>query len=117
MNRPPPRSTLFPYTTFFRSRVPQHAGAPHVYRKAPPAPPRKPRQPLPLRLPLPRRRRFRQTFHSAKGQRNPLRGVSSTAFRRCASQPLSISKSGTAVLGLLGLKLLDAFEENVPGNR
>src|SRR2546430_16778900 len=27
MIRPPPRSTLFPYTTLFRSRLPPHVGA------------------------------------------------------------------------------------------
>src|SRR2546430_12155463 len=26
MIRPPPRSTLFPYTTLFRSKLPEHAG-------------------------------------------------------------------------------------------
>src|SRR5256885_9565095 len=33
MIRRPPRSTLFPYTTLFRSHCGQHAGPPHIQAK------------------------------------------------------------------------------------
>src|SRR5256885_12494053 len=35
MIRPPPRSTLFPYTTLFRSALPDHPGAPGALLELP----------------------------------------------------------------------------------
>src|SRR5688572_31286612 len=38
MLRPPPRSTLFPYTTLFRSRSRGGVGQENIFRPAPPRP-------------------------------------------------------------------------------
>src|SRR5215204_6993526 len=45
MTRQPPRSTLFPYTTLFRSRCPSHAASPCSRRGCPGSASRLPRSP------------------------------------------------------------------------
>src|SRR3989442_4530407 len=73
MIRRPPRSTLFPYTTLFRSRIPR-GGARRVARRASPA--RRARLLLPLRsLPLRPRRRARVVVQVGPRLREPPRGV------------------------------------------
>src|SRR2546427_8766585 len=54
MIRRPPRSTLFPYTTLFRSRR-RPVPAPHALRQAAPQPP--PPRSYPLDRPVPGRKR------------------------------------------------------------
>src|SRR3989442_516070 len=86
MIRRPPRSTLFPYTTLFRSRIPR-GGARRVARRASPA--RRARLLLPLRsLPLRPRWRARVVVQVGPRLREPPRGVGQAAGGGVQHPPL-----------------------------
>src|SRR2546430_17133186 len=81
MIRRPPRSTLFPYTTLFRSldRIPCHA-APHAIRAAPDPARRDPRERV-LPRPHARRRGGVRLGPCGAGARPPARGAASLRRR------------------------------------
>src|SRR5258707_14059848 len=78
MIRRPPRSTLFPYTTLFRSALQHHIG-------------------LPLHQPAAARRHHRRAGARTAGQRD-----ASTALPDAKPQPVLAHELGDADIGALG---------------
>src|SRR3712207_8475857 len=79
MIRRPPRSTLFPYTTLFRSLRRRRPRIPHVPAPAPVATPRCPRSVVSLAYHHLRRRPHRQTARCPLARRTPHRSEEHTS--------------------------------------